>query len=51
VCVGRVVLGARRDPRSRSDSVISNDPRPGGQASPLEGRGFASEWYQSRVHN
>jgi hypothetical protein len=22
VCVGRVILGARRDPRSRSDSVF-----------------------------
>jgi hypothetical protein len=41
VCVGILFLGARRDPRSHSDSVFQTIQIPGGRVAPLEGRGFA----------
>jgi hypothetical protein len=45
--VGRVIPGARRNPRSHSDSVFSNDPRPGGQETLWRRGGVSAKWYQS----
>jgi hypothetical protein len=41
MCVGILVLGAHRDPRSHSDSVFQTIQILGGRVAPLEGRGFS----------